>query len=66
VSLREGTVAIEVADSCQWRMPEQRRPEWYEESGRGLLIVEALASRWGVRPRAAGKTAWAELEVAGR
>ncbi|MFD2683481.1 ATP-binding protein [Streptomyces phyllanthi] len=33
------------------------------ESGRGLLLVEALADKWGVAPRpsAPGKTVWAEL-----
>lgn len=30
-------------------------------SGRGLLIVGALAADWGVRRDAAGKTVWAEL-----
>lgn len=35
------------------------------ESGRGLLLVEALANRWGVTPRPAapGKTVWAECAV---
>jgi anti-sigma regulatory factor (Ser/Thr protein kinase) len=34
------------------------------ETGRGLLIVSALADRWGTEPyQPAGKTVWAELDV---
>ncbi|MFG2193674.1 ATP-binding protein [Streptomyces sp. NPDC048639] len=37
-----------------------------EESGRGLLLVAAVAARWGVEPRVpVGKTVWAELPLAG-
>ncbi|MFB4302914.1 ATP-binding protein [Actinomadura sp. NTSP31] len=35
------------------------------ESGRGLHIVGALASRWGYRPEGAGTTVWAEFRVGG-
>jgi anti-sigma regulatory factor (Ser/Thr protein kinase) len=30
-------------------------------SGRGLIIVDALATRWGIDPTATGKVVWAEL-----
>ncbi|MET8437463.1 ATP-binding protein [Streptomyces sp900116325] len=35
--------------------------------GRGLLLVEALADRWGCTPRESGpgKTVWAECIVPG-
>ncbi|MEW2242216.1 SpoIIE family protein phosphatase [Streptomyces sp. NPDC026666] len=33
------------------------------ESGRGLLIVDALASAWGSSPAGRGKTTWFELRV---
>ncbi|ANP53663.1 anti-sigma regulatory factor (Ser/Thr protein kinase) [Streptomyces griseochromogenes] len=33
------------------------------ESGRGLLLVEALAATWGSQPCPAGKTTWFELAV---
>ncbi|WP_078957037.1 SpoIIE family protein phosphatase [Streptomyces iranensis] len=33
------------------------------ESGRGLLIVDALASAWGSSPAGRGKTTWFELEI---
>ena len=32
-----------------------------DEGGRGMLIVEALATRWGVRDRSPGKTVWFEV-----
>ncbi|MFS4092488.1 SpoIIE family protein phosphatase [Streptomyces sp. AF1A] len=33
------------------------------ESGRGLLIVNALAAAWGTSPAGRGKTTWFELDV---
>lgn len=58
------TLRIEVTDTRRERLPEARRPCAEEESGRGLVIVEALADRWGVSsetvPR---KTVWAEITV---
>lgn len=58
-----GVVVLEVADSFAWRMPRVGSPNDHEESGRGLLIVGALAQRWGVRPRDPGKIVWAEICV---
>lgn len=58
-----GTVRVEVADACATRRPKRRRPEPDAESGRGLLIVEALADKWGVEDRSLGKTVWAELHT---
>ncbi|WP_406439483.1 ATP-binding protein [Streptomyces sp. NBC_00631] len=58
------TVRIEVTDTCEERHPRLQLPSGEDENGRGLVIVEALADRWGVslgpRPR---KTVWAELTV---
>jgi anti-sigma regulatory factor (Ser/Thr protein kinase) len=34
-------------------------------SGRGLELVRALASRWGVRESAAGRTIWFEVDLTG-
>jgi hypothetical protein len=33
-------------------------------SGRGLSLVDALASEWGVHPSPPGKTVWFELRLA--
>ncbi len=32
-------------------------------SGRGLAIIAAIASRWGVAPADAGKTVWFEVDI---
>ena len=34
------------------------------ERGRGLLLVAALASRWGADPHPHGKTVWCEIDLA--
>ncbi|MFG3475406.1 ATP-binding protein [Streptomyces sp. NPDC047980] len=62
-----GTVRIEVSDTRGERLPHlpTTTPEAPQDGdgGRGLLLVEALADRWGCSPRAEGgpgKTVWAE------
>ncbi|MFD8687276.1 ATP-binding protein [Streptomyces sp. NPDC059651] len=57
---------LEVSDAGAGR-PEVRRPGELDRDGRGLLLVEALAHRWGVDERRAGigKTVWAELLAPG-
>ncbi|MFF1547750.1 ATP-binding protein [Streptomyces sp. NPDC058291] len=58
------TLRIEVTDTAGGRLPRLRPTcsQGDSESGRGLLLVEALADRWGwapeLRPR---KTVWAEV-----
>lgn len=54
---------IEVSDPRAERLPAPRTPADDECFGRGLLLVAALATRWGVTPRIVGKTTWAELAV---
>jgi hypothetical protein len=34
-----------------------------DESGFGLVLVDALAGKWGVRDTPPGKSVWAELET---
>lgn len=59
----DGTVRIEVTDACGERLPEPCAPDGDAESGRGLMLVSALADRWGVsRDLAPCKTVWAELD----
>jgi anti-sigma regulatory factor (Ser/Thr protein kinase) len=54
---------IEVSDAVLGRTPEgPELPPDDQESGRGLFLVECLASRWGWEPRnPIGKTVWAEV-----
>ncbi|WP_316959398.1 ATP-binding protein [Streptomyces sp. TRM68367] len=63
-SLIDGLLRLEVSDAGSGR-PEVRAPSDEEAGGRGLLLVEALAHRWGVDEREAGigKTVWAELKA---
>jgi anti-sigma regulatory factor (Ser/Thr protein kinase) len=56
---------IEVVDSRGDRPPLARRTaSTTDEAGRGLLIVDALAERWGCGPWApSGKVVWAEIAL---
>ncbi|AZP14733.1 ATP-binding protein [Streptomyces aquilus] len=58
----ERRVRIAVADTCR-ETPEMGRPDGDAEGGRGLLLVDALSSRWGYDRDPLGKVVWAELEV---
>ncbi|MFD0625570.1 ATP-binding protein [Streptomyces sanglieri] len=58
---------IEVTDTRGEQLPVVSTPDRYAESGRGLLIVEAFADRWGVSPGPVPrKTIWAELDLVPR
>ncbi|MGW7635095.1 ATP-binding protein [Streptomyces decoyicus] len=60
----DGLLRLEVSDAGDGK-PEVRAPGEDETGGRGLLLVEALAHRWGFEQRACGigKTVWAELKA---
>ncbi|WP_371787587.1 ATP-binding protein [Streptomyces albidoflavus] len=68
LTLTSESVRIEVTDTRPDRLPTApgRVPEMpgaAEESGRGLLLVEALADRWGTGLRNSHtKTLWAEVD----
>ncbi|MFJ6214090.1 SpoIIE family protein phosphatase [Streptomyces sp. NPDC092296] len=51
---------VEVHDRASQR-PQPRTPGEQASSGRGLLLVQALADDWGVQPRGEGKVTWFEL-----
>jgi anti-sigma regulatory factor (Ser/Thr protein kinase) len=57
------TIRIEVSDTRDDRLPLRlptTSPE--DEAGRGLLLIDLLATRWGTAPRVpVGKTVWAEV-----
>lgn len=67
LSADDQQVHLEVRDSRRpeagaW--PEVRRARQTETSGRGLLIVEMLATSWGVEDRPPwGKAVWARFRV---
>ncbi|MER6348031.1 ATP-binding protein [Streptomyces sp. NPDC001595] len=61
------TVRIEVSDTRGERLPRIRSSA-PDDGGRGMLLVEALADRWGCATRARGgpgKTVWAECTAPG-
>ncbi len=64
VRLRRGESAIwvEVFDS-DLRLPRIRSAGENDEGGRGLYLVDQLASRWGSRPTKDGKAVWFEVPV---
>lgn len=65
VEVSTRTIRIEVSDAREDRLPVRpQAPSAEDETGRGLLLVELLAARWGVVPRSpVGKTVWAECAV---
>ncbi|WP_242641102.1 ATP-binding protein [Streptomyces kasugaensis] len=61
--LSAGRLRLEVDDASD-QLPLITQAEEDEECGRGLLLVNALASSWGVIVRGATeKTVWAELTL---
>ncbi|AKN69445.1 hypothetical protein QR97_06035 [Streptomyces sp. PBH53] len=58
------TLRIEVTDTRGDRLPRLTCPAEDGESGRGLVLVAALADRWGVAEgRHPRKTVWAEVTL---
>ena len=52
-------IRVEATDYDDVGKPTMRSPQPTEPSGRGLRIVDALATAWGVEHRSAqGKTVW--------
>ena len=62
IAMAEARLRIEVLD-CDPRPPQPRTPGALDESGRGFLLVEALADDWGVSQTETGKSVWIELRT---
>lgn len=65
IGARPGQVRVEVSDASSTHPPTVvQAPAADDVSGRGLVLVDVLADRWGVEPRnPVGKTVWAEVAV---
>ncbi|SEM42351.1 ATP-binding SpoIIE family protein phosphatase [Streptacidiphilus jiangxiensis] len=56
----ERRLRIEVSDGSD-ELPHRRSPGEMASSGRGLVLLDLLAERWGVRPSGEGKVVWFEM-----
>lgn len=56
----EDVLRIGVQDGSS-ESPTPREASFEDESGRGLMIIEALSHRWGWEPRDPGKEVWADV-----
>ncbi len=59
---RPGTIRAVVRDTSQ-ALPELRPPSVDRPGGRGMILVDAFSSAWGVDPEPAGKAVWAEFVI---
>lgn len=55
-------IRLEVEDRSSYG-PRRRRPGPMSTSGRGLMLIEAVADRWGSEPRGQGKAVWCEFAL---
>jgi serine phosphatase RsbU (regulator of sigma subunit)/anti-sigma regulatory factor (Ser/Thr protein kinase) len=70
---REFRLRLRRGDSSVWvevfdpdlRLPRIRTAGETDEGGRGLYLVEQLATRWGSRPTPEGKAVWFEMPRSG-
>jgi anti-sigma regulatory factor (Ser/Thr protein kinase) len=57
------SIRVEVDDPSD-DLPLAQHPDPLDERGRGLHLVDALATRWGVTPHGErGKTVWFEIDL---
>lgn len=64
VRVDDDAVRVEVHDGSR-HLPARGGPVVDDAmTGRGLLLIESLATAWGVEPDAAGKSVWFELAAA--
>lgn len=62
--LDDDSLLVEVTDSSRV-LPQERHYAVDATTGRGLLLVEALAEEWGVQASPTGKTVWCRLAAGG-
>lgn len=61
----DGTsLVIQVGDASR-AMPARQQPDPDDESGRGLMIIDSLATRWGSYETRDGKVVWAQISTPG-
>ncbi len=60
LSAHDGSVVIGVADGSSV-LPRRRESSGSDADGRGLALIEALSTDWGVEERHGGKRVWVRL-----
>jgi anti-sigma regulatory factor (Ser/Thr protein kinase) len=68
-----GSIRVDVARSREWvwvsvddhgtERPSLLAPDMSRMTGRGMVLVDSFAARWGVIPTDAGKQVWFELRA---
>lgn len=62
LSRTPGAFRIEVVDEGEGT-PEPQPQDTEAEGGRGIMLVDAMASSWGVESVPSGKVVWAEIAI---
>ena len=62
LSRTAGAFRIEVVDDGEGT-PEPQPPDTEAEGGRGIMLVDAMSSSWGVENVPQGKLVWAEIAI---
>ena len=58
---RGGVVHVDVVDDGCTGLPHWREADGHDEGGRGFLLVNALAERWGFLRERSGTCVWFEI-----
>lgn len=61
IHLRLDAIRVDVYDSDP-TPPRRREPDVSGPGGRGLLLLDALATRWSSEPHGNGRLVWFELD----
>jgi anti-sigma regulatory factor (Ser/Thr protein kinase) len=62
LSVNDRVLRVALSDSSS-AAPRRRSPSGHDEGGRGIGILDTLASRWGVIARRGGKALWFEIDL---
>jgi anti-sigma regulatory factor (Ser/Thr protein kinase) len=62
ISASDSSIRLAVSDLSH-AVPKEQRPAHDSSSGRGLMLVSALATDWGVEQSRSGKVVWADLQL---
>jgi anti-anti-sigma factor len=63
ITLRDQQLRVSVQDRAADRLARMETPGEADDHGRGLLIVDSVATAWGNLPVPDGKVVWASLAV---